>query len=83
MAAAGQRRDAMIPVFLDHIERLQRSEIESVAEEGRSAFLFVFYLLGEWRDDRAAVAGSSRSAACLEPSWRRFRPRLTAAREPL
>ena len=42
----------MIPLFLDHIERLKRSGIESVSEEDRSAFLFVFYLLGEWRDGR-------------------------------
>jgi Protein of unknown function (DUF1186)/SEC-C motif len=52
MAAAGQHRDEMIPVLLDHITRLKRSGVESVSEEDRSAFLFVFYLLGEWRDGR-------------------------------
>ena len=53
MAAAGQRRDEMIPVFLDHIEHLQSAGAETVTEEDFSRFLFVFYLLGEWRDARA------------------------------
>ncbi len=53
MAAAGARRAEMVPVFLEHIDRLQRSGIETVSEEDRSAFLFVYFLLGEWRDSRA------------------------------
>lgn len=53
MTAAGEHREEMIPVFLDLIECLQRADLHSVADEDRAAFLFVFYLLGEWRDPRA------------------------------
>jgi hypothetical protein len=42
----------MIPEFLAMIERLQRADVASVSDEDLSAFLFVFYLLGEWRDPR-------------------------------
>ena len=53
MAAAGERRDEMIPLFLDQIDRLQRADFDTVDEADRSACLFVYYLLGEWRDPRA------------------------------
>ena len=53
MTAAGEHREEMIPLFLDLIERLQRDDIDTASDEDQSAFLFVFYLLGEWRDPRA------------------------------
>ena len=53
MTAAGERREEMIPVFLDQIDRLRHARVETVSEADRSSFLFVYYLLGEWRDDRA------------------------------
>ena len=52
MIAAGEHREEMIPVFLDLIHRLRRATPDSVAEDDLSAFLFAFYLLGEWRDIR-------------------------------
>jgi Protein of unknown function (DUF1186)/SEC-C motif len=52
MAEAGTRRDEMIPVFLEQIDRLRRMDVDTVDEADRSAFLFVYYLLGEWRDAR-------------------------------
>ena len=53
MIAAGEHREEMIPVFLDLIHRLRRATPDSVAEDDLSAFLFAFFLLGEWRDTRA------------------------------
>jgi uncharacterized protein YecA (UPF0149 family) len=53
MAAARERREEMIPLFLEHIERLQRATDETLADADCTAFLFVFFLLGEWRDPRA------------------------------
>lgn len=53
MIAAGERREEMIPVFLDLIHRLQRSNVDSVADDDLSSFLFAFFLLGEWREARA------------------------------
>jgi hypothetical protein len=52
MAEAGARRDDMIPVFLEQIDRLRRTDVDTVDEADRSAFLFVYFLLGEWRDAR-------------------------------
>jgi hypothetical protein len=52
LEAAGRSREEMIPEFLAMIERLQRADVASVSDEDLSAFLFVFYLLGEWRDPR-------------------------------
>lgn len=53
LAAAGANRDAMIPVFLDQIDRLLSDEPESFTDADVSAFLFVYFLLGEWRETRA------------------------------
>lgn len=53
MIEAGQRREEMIPVFLDLIHRLRRAGPDTVAEDDLAVFLFAFYLLGEWRDTRA------------------------------
>ncbi len=52
MIAAGEHREEMIPVFLDLIHRLRRATPDNVAEDDLSAFLFAFFLLGEWRDSR-------------------------------
>lgn len=53
MAAAGECREEMIPIFLDQIDRLQRADVDTIDEEDRASFLFVYFLLGEWRDVRA------------------------------
>ena len=53
MAAAGAIREEMIPVFLDQIDRLLSDEPEAFSDSDVSAFLFVYFLLGEWCDARA------------------------------
>nr|WP_304622100.1 DUF1186 domain-containing protein [Ruegeria alba] len=53
MIAAGERREEMIPVFLDLIHRLRRAGPDTVAEDDLSVFLFAYFLLGEWRDAAA------------------------------
>lgn len=53
MIAASEHREELVPVFLDLIHRLRRATPGSVAEDDLSAFLFVYFLLGEWRDTRA------------------------------
>ena len=53
MAAAGARREEMVPLFLDQIDRLQGAPTDAMDEADLSAFLFVYFLLGEWRDARA------------------------------
>jgi hypothetical protein len=69
MIEAGQRRDEMVLVFLDLIHRLRRAEPDTVAEDDMAAFLFAFFLLGEWRDARAyrpLAALLRRDSAFLE-----------------
>ena len=51
LEAAGQSRDAMVPVFLDYIDRLQSAKIVDL--KGMDAFIFGFFLLAEWRETRA------------------------------
>lgn len=53
MAAAGERREEMVPLFLALIDRLGGARIDTLAVADRKAALFVYYLLGEWRDARA------------------------------
>ena len=53
LVAAGERRDEMVPLFLDQIERLRNADADTSSEADVSAFLFVYYLLGEWRDSRS------------------------------
>ena len=53
LAAAGVNRDSMIPVFLDQIDRLVSDEPEAFTDADVSSFLFVYFLLGEWRATRA------------------------------
>jgi hypothetical protein len=51
LEAAGQSRDAMVPVFLDYIDRLQSAKIADLGN--LNAFTFIFFLLAEWRETRA------------------------------
>lgn len=51
LEAAGQSREAMVPVFLDYIKRLQAVHPDDL--RGMNAFIFIFFLLAEWRETRA------------------------------
>jgi len=51
LEAAGQSRDAMVPVFLHYVGQLQSAKIDDL--EGMNAFVFIFFLLAEWRETRA------------------------------
>ena len=51
LEAAGRSRDAMVPVFLDYIRQLQSAKIDDL--ERMDAFVFIFFLLAEWRETRA------------------------------
>ena len=51
LRAAGESREAMVPIFLDHIDRLLELDVEAAA--GEHAFTFVYHLLAEWRETRA------------------------------
>jgi len=51
LEAAAQSRDAMVPVFLDYIGKLQTAKIDDL--ERMDAFVFIFFLLAEWRETRA------------------------------
>jgi len=51
LLAAGQSREAMVPMFLDYIDRLQAAKIADL--DDMDATVFVLYLLAEWRETRA------------------------------
>ena len=51
LRAAGASRDAMAPLFLDHIDRLLEVDVDVFDED--LAFIFVYHLLAEWRETRA------------------------------
>lgn len=51
LEAAGQSREEMVPVFLDYIGKLQSAGMDDL--EGMDAFVFIFFLLAEWRETRA------------------------------
>ena len=53
MLAAGERREELIPLFLACTERLSKASLDTLDEADASAFLFIYFLLGEWRDPRA------------------------------
>ena len=53
MIAAGEHREELIPLFLACTERLAKSSLDTLDEADASAFLFIYFLLGEWRDPRA------------------------------
>ena len=41
----------MVPVFLDHIGKLQTAKIDDL--DRMDAFVFIFFVLAEWRETRA------------------------------
>lgn len=49
MAAAGEQRDAMTPIFLEMVARIGRQNVSSMRGADLMALIPVFYLLGEWR----------------------------------
>lgn len=49
MAAAGERRDELTPVFVELIGRVGRQPVSSMRDADLIALIPVFYLLGEWR----------------------------------
>ena len=51
LRAAGASRDALVPLFLDHIDRLLEVDVDVFDED--LAFIFVYHLLAEWRETRA------------------------------
>ena len=51
LRAAGESRDAMAPLFLDHIDRLLEVDVDVFDED--LAFIFIYHLLAEWRETRA------------------------------
>ena len=51
LEAAGQSRDEIVPVFLDYIGKLQTAKIDDL--ERMNAFVFMFFLLAEWRETGA------------------------------
>lgn len=51
LEAAGQSREAMVPVFLDYIDRLQNATTLDLQD--MNAFVFMFFLLAEWHETRA------------------------------
>ncbi len=53
MAAAGERREEMMPIMLDQIDRLIAAEVDTLDARDVASFLYVYFLLGEWRDTRA------------------------------
>jgi hypothetical protein len=53
MGAASAERDAMVPIFVDLVERLGRQPIASMKDDDVMALIPVFHMLGEWQDQRA------------------------------
>lgn len=53
MIAAGEQRDEMVPLFVARIDRLAEASLDTLDEADLTAFLFIYFLLGEWRDARA------------------------------
>lgn len=51
LLAAGQSRNAMMPLFLGYIDRLQAAKMDDL--DDMNATVFVLYLLAEWRETRA------------------------------
>jgi hypothetical protein len=53
MAAAGADREAMVPIFVDLIERLGSLPLAQMKDDDVMAVIPAFYLMGEWREPRA------------------------------
>ena len=49
MAAAGERREEMTPIFVELVERIGRQQVSSMRDADLVALIPVFYLLGEWQ----------------------------------
>lgn len=49
--AAREQREAMVPLFLEHINVLQKARIEDLSED--DPFVFIYHLLAEWRETSA------------------------------
>ena len=50
LKAAGEAREAMVPLFLAHIDRLTGAGLDAADDP---AFIFVYHLLAEWGETRA------------------------------
>jgi len=50
LEAAGEAREAMVPLFLAHIDRLTGAGLDAADDP---AFIFVYHLLAEWGETRA------------------------------
>ncbi|MDG1116798.1 MAG: DUF1186 domain-containing protein [Flavimaricola sp.] len=53
MAAAGQDRETMVPVFLELVDRLGSQKRPEMQEEAITALIPIFHMLGEFREPRA------------------------------
>jgi hypothetical protein len=53
MAAAREDREAMTPIFVDIVHRLNVSSIKDMDDSDVMALIPVIYLLGEWRAQSA------------------------------
>jgi hypothetical protein len=51
LQAAGASREAMVPVFLEHIDGLLEADVDAFDDD--PAFIFIYHLLAEWRETRA------------------------------
>ena len=51
LRAAGESREALVPLFLDHLDRLLEVDVDVFDED--LAFIFIYHLLAEWRETRA------------------------------
>ena len=51
LRAAGESREALVPVFLAYIDRLLEADVDALDES--PAFIFIYHLLAEWRETRA------------------------------
>ena len=52
LRAAGECREAMVPMLLAYIDRLLEVDVDDLDDDGQ-AFIFVYHLLAEWRETRA------------------------------
>jgi hypothetical protein len=51
LRAAGESREALVPVFLAYVDRLLEADVDALDES--PAFTFIYHLLAEWRETRA------------------------------
>jgi hypothetical protein len=51
LQAAGESREAMVPLLLDRIDRLLEADVDAVDDD--PAFVLVYHLLAEWRETQA------------------------------